>query len=451
MILLSNKLVNHYDNLEENYQVNFNSDYSNLVVPNGNCQEAFHRWFHVKEGFSSQLLSRVLEDTGLSKKPKLNLLDSFVGGGTTVVSALSLGRQNNSVRAYGIECNPFLKFVADTKIRAIRSKIGDFRYFIKFVINNSKSQIEAISRIPELSTFNNSNYFDKDQIEQLIRLKLAIEMSRGLKLERNLARLCLAGIIEPVSYLRKDGRALRYVRDKNKVNVLDEFEKRAEIIASDIENSCLSSNTGIVYLGDGRCPKEVLPKNIRFDLILFSPPYPNNLDYTEVYKLETWFLDFITNTSSFRSQRLRTMRSHTSLLFPEFFYAGENGYKEDFENIINPLVDAIPRNKSESQRRRLIRGYFDDMLRTLENHKQVLKNEGYLVFVVGNSLHGSRGEYLLIAADLVIARLAEIAGFKVECFIVARHLKRRRTYSPFLRESVVVMRKDKEARLKVGD
>jgi DNA modification methylase len=30
-----------------------------------------------------------------------------------------------------------------------------------------------------------------------------------------------------------------------------------------------------------------------FDLILTSPPYPNNIDYSEVYKLELWLLGFI--------------------------------------------------------------------------------------------------------------------------------------------------------------
>lgn len=451
MKLLSSELVNHYTNIEENYQVNLNSDYRNLVVPNGNSEEAFHRWFHVKEGFSSQILGRVLEDTGLLRKPKLTLLDPFVGGGTTIVSALSLGRKNNSVSAYGIECNPFLKFVAQTKINAMRSKKGDLRKFIQSVVNHAKSQKRTFYRIPELSTFNNSKYFGQGQIEQLARLKLAIEKIEGLKLDKDIAMLCLAGIIEPASYLRKDGRALRYVPDKNKINVMNEFLKRAEKIASDIDKPCEQSNLGIVYLGDGRYPQNVLPKNLRFDLIFFSPPYPNNIDYTEVYKLEAWFLDFINDEISFRNQRLRTLRSHTSLRFTDLLYAGQDGYRENFNNIINPILDAIPRNKKESSRKSLIKGYFDDMLRTLENNKHLLSEDGYLVFVVGNSLHGTRGEYLLIGADLIIARLAEIVGLKVESFTIARHLKRRRLDSRFIRESVVFLKKERKTSIVAGE
>jgi len=449
--LPSNKLVSHYANLEENYQVNSNSDYGSLVVPNGNSEEAFHRWFHVKEGFSSQILGRVLEDTDLLRKPQLTLLDPFVGGGTTIVSALLLGKKNYSVRAYGIECNPFLKFVAQTKINAIRGKKGEFRKFIQNVINNVKSEKKNYYRIPELSTFNNSKYFNREQLEQLARLKLAIEMTDGLKSEKDIAMLCLAGIIEPASYLRKDGRALRYVPDKNKANVINEFLKRAEKMAYDLDKPCEPSNLGIVYLGDGRHPQNVLPKNLKFDLIFFSPPYPNNIDYTEVYKLEAWFLDFINDESSFRNQRLRTLRSHTSLRFPELLYAGQDGYRENFDNIVNPILDAIPKNREESSRKRLIKGYFDDMLRTLENNKHLLSEDGYLIFVVGNSLHGTRGEHLLIAADLVIARLAEIVGFKVESFTIARHLKRRYLDSHYMRESVVFLKKERKTKTVTGE
>jgi hypothetical protein len=38
-----------------------------------------------------------------------------------------------------------------------------------------------------------------------------------------------------------------------------------------------------VVKGDGRRPDEVYKRH--FDIILFSPPYLNNIDYTEVYKI----------------------------------------------------------------------------------------------------------------------------------------------------------------------
>jgi Pyruvate/2-oxoacid:ferredoxin oxidoreductase gamma subunit len=81
------------------------------------------------------------------------------------------------------------------------------------------------------------------------------------------------------------------------------------------------------------------------------------------------------------------------------------------------------------------------MFETLLHLRRAIAADGWLVYVVGNSLHGGRGgEGLVIAADLLIARLAELAGFTVSEMAVARVPSRRRTFSPYLRESVVFAR-----------
>jgi len=89
----------------------------------------------------------------------------------------------------------------------------------------------------------------------------------------------------------------------------------------------------------------------------------------------------------------------------------------------------------------MIRGYADDMLSTLKTAYDRMDMGAFLVYAVGNSLHGGTGAKFVIAADLLIARLAELAGFRVESIDVARYLKRRGVVSPFLRESVVFVRK----------
>lgn len=63
------------------------------------------------------------------------------------------------------------------------------------------------------------------------------------------------------------------------------------------------------------------------------------------------------------------------------------------------------------------------------------------MYVVGNSVHGTAEDPVMIASDVMLGRLAELAGFEVEVVLVARDLPRRRTASRFVRESVVVLRK----------
>jgi hypothetical protein len=440
--MISNELIRYYENLEQRFSLTFNPDYGNLVAPNGNAGEPIHRWFHVKEGFSSRLLQHVLEDTGLLSRPSLSLLDSFVGGGTTVVSALTLDevRQNLPVTAYGIERNPFLGFVARTKVLACGFRAPNFREYIENIANLSESPGIKARPLPELSTFHREDYFEAQSLAQLLKLSSAIEVVEGSELERDLAKLCLAGAIEPVSALRRDGRALRYVPGKYQPDVLAEFLRRASIVDADIRKPAPSSRVGHICIGDGRNPANTLPSGARFDLVLFSPPYPNNIDYTEVYKLEAWLLGFINSKASFQNQRFLTLRSHPSVHFPDLYRVNQNGYKKEFYALLNPVLNQIPQNESWLWRNRLVKGYFDDLLETLRNHRQLLADHGYLVFVVGNSLHGCREAPFLIAADLLLARLAEIAGYEVVSFVVARQLKRRGN-SPLMRESVVFLRK----------
>jgi hypothetical protein len=180
-------------------------------------------------------------------------------------------------------------------------------------------------------------------------------------------------------------------------------------------------------------------------LIVFSPPYPNNIDYTEVYKLEAWMLGLYADQASFTAQRWRTLRSHASLDFGDAPIGLSEAERKQVHKLIEPLLNAVPGDdRYAAARRRTISGYAYDMLQTLTHLRGAIAPEGWLVYVVGNSLHGGQGaDGLLIAADLLIARLAEFAGFSISELAIARVPSRRRTSSPYLRESVVFGRPGK--------
>ena len=88
-------------------------------------------------------------------------------------------------------------------------------------------------------------------------------------------------------------------------------------------------------------------------------------------------------------------------------------------------------------------GYLRDMQTTLQSCFNALRPGGHLVYVVGNSAHGLGGDSLIIAADVLIARLARNAGFGVQRIVVARRPTRRRVDSEFLRESIIFARRPK--------
>lgn len=49
------------------------------------------------------------------------------------------------------------------------------------------------------------------------------------------------------------------------------------------------------------------------DLAVFSPPYPNSFDYTDVYNIELWTLGYIRDAASNQRLRSATLSSHVQI------------------------------------------------------------------------------------------------------------------------------------------
>jgi DNA modification methylase len=201
------------------------------------------------------------------------------------------------------------------------------------------------------------------------------------------------------------------------------------------------------FLGDGRSlnfshqPSSDIGD---FDLIFYSPPYLNNIDYTEVYKLELWLCGFINNYEEFRSQRYKTLRSHPSVRFPDPIKIDADKEMSNVLSVMDILVKALPKDKNLKWRTDLFRGYFDDIYQSLKQQINVLRPGGWIFCTVGNSLHGprdNRDARVPVAADLIIALIAKTLGLDVKAIEVARFLTRRTPNRGFMRESVIVMRK----------
>lgn len=438
-------LATFYEALESSFVVRANSDYETLVVPNGNSNEPIHRWFKLKEAYSRRLLPRLIKDLGIESNRDLRILDPFAGSGTTAISAADLvaDKTLSKPTVLSFECNPFLQLVAGSKLRAMQQPTSSFLPLAKRVgAMAGRRRIEPAA-VPALATFENEDFFDSDGLTQLLRLHAAIDEAAQVgesQLDIDLARLCLGASIEPCSSLRRDGRALRHVVDKVRAEPVTEFLRRAEQVDEDMPRRPIGVR-GSIQLGDGRSLRPNPPRAGSVDLVVFSPPYPNNIDYTEVYKMEAWLLGFIATSRQFTEQRLRTMYSHPSVLRPDASPANGDAAASEFALMMAPVLAAVPPDRYHLARHRMLNGYFADMLSTLKSSFAALRPGGDLVYVVGNSVHGSGNDSVVIAADLLIARLAETVGFDVRSIEVARKLRRRQIESPFLRESVVFLRR----------
>jgi hypothetical protein len=406
-----------------------------LVVAAGNEDYLVHRWFRFKEAYSADLLS-VLLSRHIPGKKGIDLLDPFCGVGTALLSAQT--HQSIRIRATGIEYNPFIRFTANTKLSWPDI---DPRRMLKLAERVLAVPAAAREKIPSLSGFVTGRCMSQHIALRLLGVRDAIRQDGDTANHRALL-LGLAASIESLSHTRKDGRALRLVH-RGRLLVAPILQERWRQIANDareLQNSCTPLGSTKVLAGDGRfILASIEPSSI--DVIVTSPPYLNNIDYSEVYKLELWLMDFIRDSKSFLQLRKGTLRSHPTSVFSEDEHdflktITEKHLNGSFEIIISKLD-----TDKEKWRRKLFIAYFSDILASLRSQYAVLRNGGTAFIIVGNSLHGGKYVPYVVATDILICKLAQAVGFSVEQLSVARSLKRRLSGNHFLRESVIALRK----------
>lgn len=434
-------VATHYQELQDTWSVvDRTQDYARLVVPIGNSAEPVHRWFHMKEAYSSQLIERLRKDEEIERGGLVRTLDPFCGSGTTLISSMEVAGLGETPRTIGVERNPFLATVARAKVAGVLG--GDsLGAKVREAIPGVKRRFDSERKIElssQSSTLSNDAYFPKENVTDLLAISKSI---RTIKRDdvRDVLAACLAASVERSGKLRRDGRALRFEADREPAEPWFVFQANLNEAIEDLDGLKPRPSTwkGHVVSGDARHAASLVGSQC-FDWIVFSPPYPNNIDYTEVYKLESWVLGAWSTPAEMRSQRHTTLRSHPSVVFKDAYRYESTPDAEAVNRLIDPVIASIPTGRYEKGRTQVVRGYADDMLTVLRQCRRVIAPDGRLVYVVGNSMHGSDSE-LVIAADLIIARLAELAGWAVEEIRIARALKRRNSGSPFLRESVVVL------------
>jgi DNA modification methylase len=418
-----------------------------LVTGQNNVNLPIHRWYNLKESFAADLpiwLCHWMKDH-YQHTPGI-ILDPFLGSATT---GISLAQLNMSVT--GVEYNPFIYFAAATKAaitQACSIEIQEAIHRIKN-INHSFASIS----VPSLSTLHNPKYSDERDIKVLLAMHNLINQLDISLASRAMLHIGIAATVDSIFHLRKDGRALRYALKTSNRSVHDSLTSHWQIILHDIEqyhsqnshhpaqqplfNAYKGSaiNLQILHTFEG---KVLSLANNSFDTIIYSPPYLNNFDYSEIYKIELWLLKFIESYDEWKTLRLGTLRSHHSIAFPETQHLANNPRTQAIAAHIKKMGASPCLPQQERGRiKREIEGYFDDMYLALCEQWRVLKPGGILAYVVANSRH----YYLPIATDVIIAEIARSIGFELLDLVVLRKRNGRTRQKLFLRESAVFLMK----------
>lgn len=366
----------------------------------------FQRWYRFKEAFAPKMVLDAIKAHGGAVA---TCYDPFGGGGTTSLVCQFLG-----IEPCTIEVNPFLADLIEAKLTTYDAdKLIKARTRLVTQLRQFQSAPHAIEDLfpgapPTLVApgVRGRWIFDAD-VAQRIRIYLdAIDSLDDIAIRR-LFRVLLGSILLGVSNVVVNGKGRRYRsisrRDRASVGDVDAaFSSAFERALFDVcRYANRASDAYVLHRGDAR-KLASLPRGI--DLALFSPPYPNSFDYTDIYNVELWALGYLQKPEDNRRLREATLRSHVQI--KRDFSAGgvveESGTLRTTLNELNDVAGTLWNRHIPD----MVAAYFADLAVVLSGVRSSLSSQGRVMMVVGNSRYAG----VMVDVPAIVREIAPSLG-----------------------------------------
>lgn len=336
----------------------------------------FQSWKSFKESFAPELIDEAVRESPIAVR---RLIDPFGGSGTSALAAQFMG-----IEPITAEVNPYLADLIESKLfRYDRSALRvDFDLLLRDLEQNDDPSERFLPPTFVEPGVKGRWLYSKHIARTIFQI---VDAADRLPLEHaRFFKVILSGIMLNFCNARVSGKGRRYRRNWeglvfSRTELLATFAARAESALGELsqygERAC---GTYVLHVGDSRVLQF---EHKSAELAVFSPPYPNSFDYTDVYNIELWMLGYLSGWSDNRALRLRTLSSHVQV-------------PRNFEKLSNasPTLDLVL-NRLEEVRSQLwderlpdmVAGYFSDLDAVIRSTNTALAPGGRVWMVVGDS------------------------------------------------------------------
>ena len=384
-----------------------------------------HNWFNFVLGYTPEFPEYVIKNNEVGDDSLI--VDPFSGSGTTLVYSKSVG-----IPSLGIEANDYFCFAANTKlnwtissttIRRILDEV-ELEYF-KRHSNISWGDSEGILNERGIEPFDafasrlrpemlDERYISNHSFAQFQILKEVLsEVSWSSKKSENLFNLALSSILVACSNIRY-GPGFGISKKVKVVNVFEVFRAKILRMATDLASENIKASKKVpaaVLLGDARNMSSYIGKN-SVDLMITSPPYPGDHEYTKHSRLELIFGEYAESLAEFRDIKKRMLRGSTTNIYKDD-HEGENVLSiESIRSVTDEIANRLEADGATSGFEKLycklIWEYFGGMYSVFIEAKKVLKPGGRFSLLVSDS-HAFKMVHICTAE--ILSEVAKLAGF----------------------------------------
>lgn len=373
----------------------------------------FAKWRHFKEAFSPDIVYEAIRSSTVDVH---TCIDPFGGSGTTALAC-----QFSGVAPTTIEVNPYLADLIEAKLQFydVERLVRDLSSILRLADSADPSSIA--NQLP--NTFvepglNSRWLFNRQVADRILSIR---EATQALEHEshRRLFKILLGGTLLPLSNTVVNGKGRRYRRgwERHHRTAGDVDLLFTEIASTAIADLARYANrpttTATVIRGDSRTAIDNLTQ---FDLAVFSPPYPNSFDYTDVYNIELWMLGYLTRRHDNRALRERTLSSHVQI-YRNFPPAPPGS--QQLDQAIRSLDQIVERLWSRHIPA-MIAAYFADLISVIQSLSSKVISGGTISIVVGDSSYGD----VVINVASILAELVTNRGFSVNRLETLREMRK---------------------------
>ncbi|WP_343348006.1 hypothetical protein WJT74_05960 [Sphingomicrobium sp. XHP0239] len=376
-----------------------------LSTNSGADPVAFQTWRNFKEAFAPELIAQAYEETSSSLGHEVtSAIDPFGGSGTTALASQFLG-----VHPTTIEVNPYLADLIESKLVSYDTErlLADYQRVLQNFSDLTANQFPEAPKTFVEPGHKDRYIFSHKVASRLAGLFAAVAEIRDVR-NRRLMRVLLSSIAVDLSNVVVSGKGRRYRRgwqDRtiSTSDVMAAFDDAFCQAAYDIKRferrKCVDYR---LLRGDSR---KLIPANGEYDMAVFSPPYPNSFDYTDVYNVELWAGGYFTSAEANKVLRHKTLRSHVQIA--RSFYASE--LPSEKLKVVAAQLDGVREELWNKRIPDMVIAYFADMQRVMSKLSSSLVRGGRMYAVVGDS----RYQGIQIPVAEILIEIASPLGYNL--------------------------------------